>query len=687
MTSNGQKASGFTLLEVLIALVVLAVGMVAVIQFQNTLLNSATETDKRAMAFQVAEGVMEHARAYEERSEIGNWSLPTSAALSYGGDSIPFNIQSQTILLDSGLNTVSSLGEASFAELILTVSPQVGSSAETTVQLSTLIGKIHPGEEALLDNSGTGGAQPNVTHVAGQTPDVVPIQLSDTEIRETSKPLPEVVSKNASTEVTFETVVYDSSTNKQVQEEFLTVNCVCQLSSVATPSYANESPYHYRYDVNSESLYVNGGVAGNSSTTGVPYYGTASKKFDQSSFCSRCCAGHHDISAVSSGTLYDGYPPFKPNSIASTPHPHYVFDVDTGEVSTAVASDGDYYPESCRFRRVDGIFRLFPDWNMDSLTVFSLTEGASSGALSTYQDYVRAKLQDVVFNTTSAATYAASVGVNVSLTPGSSEQLLARGLYLDDMSYDSDWQTAMGSVSPSDYVSGAWLSIVPFNEINMTLLAEWSSGSTAVAAVTDEEVETVDALLNYYGSYSRGLVTADAGASTADSTLVKASSKFDNTGILGNRYSKNNLYFAGVDNKEIPTPTRLEDDLQIDIVGTSTGVQTFTVEVREDATNGQVTVASGKLSITTSVGSCSYDSETNGVATINCTAPENTTMTITISTSQNGEAIFGDMSVGDSFSGGVVTSITETSPSASITVALTAPGSGTDPVKFRAYEP
>ena len=53
-----------------------------------------------------------------------------------------------------------------------------------------------------------------------------------------------------------------------------------------------------------------------------------------------------------------------------------------------------------------------------------------------------------------------------------------------------------------------WQQIVPFYDINLTLLASWHSDNPVIATVTSETMETVINPVNhYYSTYSRGRVT------------------------------------------------------------------------------------------------------------------------------------------------------------------------------------
>ncbi|MBR9885083.1 MAG: prepilin-type N-terminal cleavage/methylation domain-containing protein [Oceanospirillales bacterium] len=549
-----NRSRGFTLIEVLVALVVVAVGLAALLQLQSSFIKGATDSEKRAVGMALAEKKLEEFRNYQDIASfdaIGSAALPTSEveAVSVGKSSIDYTLSW------AGINTVSSAVNASeYKEVTVTVSWDGGASS---LGLSTIVARIDPNVSPLLGHTGVGGGFPGVSHAAGDVPDVIPIDIGDGKTKETSKPLPDVDQSNESTEVRFETVTYDTTTTKLVQEEFVTVNCFCQLQTNTTASL--ETPYHYKYE--NGAIVVEKGVSytagGGSNDTKGTVYGSGS--FTQSQYCTRCCAGHHDASDASIYSTNE-VPGFKSATPAS-PHPHYEVDTSTGVLTGDVAGNGDVYAEACRFRRVDGIFELFPDWKLIDLNVmpYAYLASSASSALSDYQAYVIDRIQDQVFGTTSSAMPG---GRDFTANNGEIKQLMSRGIYYDDMSFDSGWNSYIASfVADGAVASQAWLSEVPFFEINTTLLSEWEPIETdpvaSAAYVTSEIIDTIeDDIANYYGVYSRGAVVM--ATSGTGSQAITAISKVDNTGLLGNTYA-NPSSFKGKDNEIVPNTDQLSD--------------------------------------------------------------------------------------------------------------------------------
>lgn len=83
------------------------------------------------------------------------------------------------------------------------------------------------------------------------------------------------------------------------------------------------------------------------------------------------------------------------------------------------------------------------------------------------------------------------------------------------------------------------LAKIPFQDVNMTLLSEWSSSDTSKAVVTSEPIATVvDPENDYYGTYSRGKLTAKSttftGSPATDAPITITTRSYQgNSGIVG----------------------------------------------------------------------------------------------------------------------------------------------------------
>ncbi|MBL4638675.1 MAG: hypothetical protein JKY76_04865, partial [Proteobacteria bacterium] len=228
--------------------------------------------------------------------------------------------------------------------------------------------------------------------------------------------------------------------------------------------------------------------------------------------CDTCCNDHHD--ATASAVKYVA-------GTASGNHVHYQ---DDG-VTVADQASGDTYVESCRFKRINGILRVFQDWKLyDVISVLRANLADGQSVQTAYSTYVADKVLDEVNGSFSATKPDAST--DIATTVGAAHQLENRGIYIDQV-YDES-----GSVNPSEYTTYIAdaanldrLEKVPFAEINLSLLAHWNTADGTKVTVTDEAVATIaDPASDYYGTYSRGYINALAiSASTAITGMISDS--------------------------------------------------------------------------------------------------------------------------------------------------------------------
>ncbi len=574
---------GFTLLEVLIALVVAVIGVLGIIQLSGVMLKTISDSERRAIAMTLAENALEGLRGFE-RLEATSVSAetaftdivttaPSTVTVSSGMSTLSYNVSWDVVdyFVSGGVVSAFSSGAVNkrFKDVAVTVSwdaPTAGS-----VSLSTIIAAISD-NSAVLANLGAaniGGGTPDVNYTPGEAPDVVAVDVGDGKFKETTKPLPEVESKNESTVVRIETITYDTSDIQLVQEDYVTVNCFCEMSAgsalIRTPAYrtfinATEGFEEHYGD------YV-------SAATGTALSLGGGR--NQSDYCDRCCAGHHDSVNNSTGIT------FKTGASAASgafgtlgDHAHYTFTIsgDTVVLGDIADSAGDEYVEACRFKRIDGIYRLVPDWKAIEVNAFPenyLSSGASS-SLASYVTYIKNRVHYELRDTVaSLSVWSAVSAPTISPTPeittatGDSTQALSRTIYIDDFSHDTALLTYLSGLSAASVSGQSWLQYIPFNEVNTTLLSTWGSASSGIASVTSEIIDNVDdPATDYYGTFSRGLVTGETALSA--STSVTAYMRTDNTGLLGNEYANPSVY-KGSDNKIVPSPGEISGSLAVNV--------------------------------------------------------------------------------------------------------------------------
>lgn len=356
--------------------------------------------------------------------------------------------------------------------------------------------------------------KPSVTYNPGAAPEVIAVRLTDDanaeqyQVKETTKPTPQVERRGDRLQVTFNTVTYDEATQTQRIEDFVTVSCACSFVGVGD---TGRTPAR---------LILEGGylvLDPNGSQPTTKMVGTPADS-NQPELCSLCCRDHHDSTEMyQSGNVYREESAFA--RLPSGDHRHFT----NVNGSLVQAGLGDVYEESCRMRRVDGYYVTYPDWDIKAVSAMSSQYLVNLATNANYTDYVRSVVRALVLG---QALPAEPADRDIEVVPGA-YQLIGRAIYLDKMtsSHLSAVQTAIQNGESN------WLAKVPFYEVNLTLLGEWSSSNPGVATVTSEPIETiVDPENNYYGTYSRGRLQTVSGGTT----LVDINVGGGNASILGN---------------------------------------------------------------------------------------------------------------------------------------------------------
>jgi len=599
MTHSKNKLSfGFTLIEVLIALVVAVVGILAMIQLSGVFLKTVAEADQRTVAYAVAEQTIEGLRSFDSLagSTAGESyfdeivSSTATTTVSSGQASYTFNI-AWTVsdnIVASGAVTPGASG-AIYQTLkqvdvvVSWVQPAAGS-----VALSSYIGGVDPNASALTDISNVGGANPEVNYTPGVAPEVIAVDVADGKLKETTKPLPEVSNKNQSTQVRFETITFtDTDTEIQlIQEDFVTVNCRCVLD---TSGGTITAPAYQKFEgINSPLTEVLGGSVSGATGTAATLGGGRV----QSDYCNRCCANHHDTN--SSTVKYSPHAGDASTGVSSTlshgvDHPHYkIIDDTTDPITLEEAVHGDEYLEACRFKRINGIYRLVQDWELREVNVFPsayLTSGAVGSNLPGYVEYIKDAVKHYVFNddipvASVAASVVASTAAptlspapSLTLSTTGTDDSLSRAIYLDDILSVEGLAEYLVTLSAASVAEDTWLEFIPFNEVNTSQLSLWESANSNIATVENQAISD---------NYTRGLISA---ASTG-TTTVAASMAQGNTGILGNTYNVENVY-ADTSNKITITREWISgpyNPMTVIVSGAAVSPGTYDISVSGDVT-------------------------------------------------------------------------------------------------------
>jgi len=518
---KGNSQRGFTLIEVMIAAIVLAVGLLGLAKFQAELTRSASATKERTVALALAEKKVEDLRAFSQKNKpvdaAGNdinWSAgDTTGVMAYeyiadneGGRLIPGaqaaykNDSGEQLTLSWALEAAPI---ANAQEVVINVAWTDQENETHTVQLTEIISATNPGVSSPVDGeTGQTFDDPQIIYNPGIAPEVVNIDV-DTGgglKKETSKPLPDVFHSGAYNKVTFDVVTYNVNNSNEVvrRESFVNVSCLCSASSgnSLTPAYTVfENGSETIHDVEGTLVSKNTGIVANN---------------QQPAECVACCRDHTDPTTL-------------PTDGAGAT-------ISYGTTNYDAASD---YPEACRMKYVNGKLRVYQDWSLKTVTVMPDTYVIDGAATQdTYRDYVVAYAKDT---TTTKATL---LGRDVTINQGGNNQLLTRPIYIDTVYNASNTAPTYVNFLSAKIAGGDsdTLQFIPFFEINLTKIANWTADNCTDTNPNTGACVTSDAIVDEgltENNYSRGLVTADGGSTPTATSLITARLNEGNSGIVG----------------------------------------------------------------------------------------------------------------------------------------------------------
>jgi len=507
-----KSNKGFTLIEVLIGVFIAAVGIVGVLEIQKHVIRSGNEVNARTIALQLVREKLDIINNVDAFSDVGTNPAPTDETINKSNYNFKRTWQMTAHHYDDDTNAWGTVGvdESTDAKhVIVSVSWTDINNEIQTVNGDQIISSASIHDTSTLSSSSGDLSKPNIPFNEISSIENPPITLVDDvdlyptyNTKETSKPVPTVDARNGYNLIQFETVTYDTSSNKQTLEDFVTVNCSCSFNGTGeakAPTILTISDDEESLTNDKDSGELITKVKGTTSGSGQP------------ELCTACCEDHHDTSSSDAKYVVG----------SSTNHPHY-------DDSLGLVTSGDYV-EACRFRRIDGFYEMVPDWQLADIIIMPKSYFYDSDNVSAYTSYVKAVVQAKLMGSAMPSKPSIDTRSLTDLVAGE-YQLIARGIYVDLASLSSaDLTTVKSYVSGTGYKPN-WLEYVPFYEINLSLFGDWSSSVPSIASITNENISTiVDPDTDYYGTYSRGWLTA----LTTGSTVVTGAARTDNTGITG----------------------------------------------------------------------------------------------------------------------------------------------------------
>jgi prepilin-type N-terminal cleavage/methylation domain-containing protein len=629
MNMNARKryGKGYTLIEVLVGMVIFALGMMALAQLQGSLARNSGDSNARTVAANIAEEVIESARTFSQITsdgvnrayeDIADGSLTVTRA----GNQYAVSIDVTDYYYDpgtEGFTTTAPIGAArsdmKFVELEVTWNTEQefriddgsvtdGRLGSGSIVLRDVISSITSpsGGKVALGNAADSAFAPPVDYNPGENPDIISIRLGDNKFKESTTPLPDVFRVGELVETRFDVVTYsqnDAGATFLRREEFRAVSCECTLR---IPDVAGEGGL--RPTVWDGTEYTQG------EWVSKPFGESASPL--QSIYCSICCRDHHDGGTGEDDEPGDPgrsrYDPFRSaddyfaEGALAGDHKHYSRN-RPGDLILA-ESDGDRYTEACRMVRKDGFFRIAQDLRQEGMNAFPGDYLDDDEEVGEYSDYVTEAVSDFEFDMGAADLYESSPP---SLTaprdmspevifPATSwdnptqmmvggvtqQQLRSRGIYVD---YMSDVLRAKincldlggeGEACETPEVTTA-LEIIPFYDVQLTWLARWNESPTGYPIeVSNEAIEDDNA-------HSRGVavLAGGEGPSTVDTAVHRGNLGLTGTDPIDPWFSfqagRGTLYaLAGEDD---PGPPVSGIIISGEIISTVSGVKAADVEI------------------------------------------------------------------------------------------------------------
>jgi len=599
-----RQPSGFSLIEVLIGIAIAGVGIIGVTQLQKLYMQSSSQATNRVVAMQLIREQLDNAKIQDQFVNLmsGSDAAPiVDRNRRYTRDWVVINryyVNGQWQDGSNGLNPVPNTVDAK--RVTVTISWTDNKGEQQTLSQSELVSGVSLHDSTNATNVNTAIVKPKIPYTPIGSLESPPITLFDKDIqqpglqyssKETSKPIPTISKKGNYHRINFEAVTFNHAKTTQTLEDFSTVNCSCSFAGIG------DAPTPAMLTIEGDSL-INDVLSGQLINKTI---GTNDATKNSDFLCTKCCDGHHDTNIVA---RYTG--------AGSSNHPHFL------DVNQAPVNSGNYL-EACRFKRIDGFYRLVPDWLLVDVIVMTQDFFNNPDNSEKYVDYVKYVVKAYVLG--QALDPLKKPSRDVSSMPVGDKQLIARGIYVDIASLATDDIKTIKSQINSN---GKWLTLVPFYDINLTQFATWTSSKPSLASVSNQPIQTdLNASVGYYGTYSRGRLSS----SQDGTTTITAQINTDNTGITGSasiiKQVANKTYLTNSINITVnsnpPAGPKGKYSVRVDVAclsqkGSAKNVSTLACKA-QDTANVNVDAIT---SITSSV-SCQYSAQSGkNTAFVSC---------------------------------------------------------------------
>jgi Tfp pilus assembly protein PilV len=423
-TMSPSEMRGFSLIEAMIAVVILSFSLLALAALQTGLFRSGAEAKARSNAMSIAQQALEASRsfAYTQRpfpayalntyTQLATGALAASQAggVTYKGcRQVVRYIYNKANGQFEAANTVAYSAAASSGAITLNCSETVtnaaafdpatpefkqvsvavawpGDSGEVkTVQLTDTVSSVSPSDSVMvLKSPDSGILGPNIRITPPGGTGVVPIAIGTNEAGEdiaaaSSNPKPEqfVDDMSAVTNFTVQTFTGDPTTGSVLlnrQQQVSVASCICRQGTAK--SSASNLAYGPTIWNGKQLAYTEPqAIIGKPIATAI----VASSDSEITTVCTTCCRDHHDAPKAKQPISFD---PYRPDTLRGTDgdHLHYGYKKSgsTYNLATRLLAGTDTnneYVEACRLVRVNGRLRVSVDSWMNYLSVIPMNKG------------------------------------------------------------------------------------------------------------------------------------------------------------------------------------------------------------------------------------------------------------------------------------------------------------------------
>lgn len=553
---------GFTLIEVMIAVLVLATGFLALTALQGALMRSSADSKARSQVAAYVAGEMERIRtgtplAPQTATVGGTDDISLAAAAAGLADLRQTIVENDFYCADSSgnftkanPNAAATCGTNAWFRRVTLNMGWTDSTGDSTrsFRMSTDISPLMlTASKVLVDRTPSTdlGLRPVVRRLTPVTEGMIPIATGGAgdEATAATNPKPKLLGGESGTYVSdtrFDVLTYSAGPstdfvrfNKKI--ETAVIGCKCQKG---TAGFTGSGSDAYVANFLSARAYRPTYWAGTSykaPVAALTAVDSSPVNVSQSTLCDICCRDHKDPT-TEPGPKYSPWP--------AQDARHYRLDAVGNYVEAA--SNGDQYLEACRVIRVDGVFRVAADARVQDnalvatreypasattgsqLSLISNNDSATSSRLDDqgkpfYEAYAYDTVAQAYFSTTLVpstgnaseayfATAQQNSGLNaptyVPILPVNDRRWLHSRVFVTDF-LEADAKARLKTASTECLVSGTpeekaqcVLPFLPLASINTTEISFWMPRAASLTDVVPAPVNTLAANYRNYASSS-----------------------------------------------------------------------------------------------------------------------------------------------------------------------------------------